>query len=135
MVDVIMRVPPLFVIDEILKISMGVPTFSGGSSSAMQSSPDTHQITHLGGGWMRVNSTFAPKVVTMVVNESIAAAIGAADVVGTTAVAVDGLDGIGTPDNFRMSVLTMLKVLACLLGEFGGWILGRAFRSIFDRSI
>lgn len=34
MVDVIMRVPPLFVIDEILKNSMGLPMSSTGTTTA-----------------------------------------------------------------------------------------------------
>lgn len=40
MVDVIMRVPPLFVIDEILKISMGLPTASNIIDAAAGLSPD-----------------------------------------------------------------------------------------------
>lgn len=35
MVDVIMRVPPLFVIDEILKISMGIPMLPSDSDKEL----------------------------------------------------------------------------------------------------
>ncbi|XP_061397113.1 protein TRC8 homolog [Musca vetustissima] len=43
MVDVMMRVPPILIIDEILKIDMGLPSSSGSSSSSSSS-------TNAGGG-------------------------------------------------------------------------------------
>lgn len=111
LVDVIMRVPSLFIIDEILKISMGLPNSSSppaqtaaapGSAAAAGSTPHVEMLVNL-----TLNATAA------VTNGMDAAS---------------GPGGIGSPEDslkddiefYKFISLTTLKFLLCLFGKSRG---------------
>ncbi|XP_029722866.2 protein TRC8 homolog isoform X2 [Aedes albopictus] len=112
LVDVIMRVPSLFIIDEILKISMGLPNSAPATTSVNTAAP-------------AVSTTAAVETAESVVNATLNATLNAA-----TAAAADFLAGAsGTiggadvEDSFRddfefykLVSLTTLKFLLCLFG-------------------
>lgn len=103
LVDVIMRVPSLFIIDEILKIGMGLPTSTTSSSSAAGSASSGADNS----------SVIVETIANITMNSSLDVA---ADVLGAAA-------GI-TPDGslrddiefYKFVSLTMFKFLLCLLG-------------------
>lgn len=113
MVDVFMRVPPLFVIDEILKISMGLPSMSSPSSSSTSSisrplvpssSPHDMEESMLDSF---VNGAFEA------INETLNASMGGIES-GAAAAASD----LAPEDYFKVLSLTTLKFFTCLVGEF-----------------
>lgn len=124
MVDVIMRVPPLFVIDEILKISMGLPSFSSNGSTnstgvfsgssgtivmpdiLVSNSSSTTSLSLQNGGNYTDNGTTYPAIL-----DAILANVSAATASGGGGAAIDA------SDYFRVLSLTTLKFFACLLGE------------------
>lgn len=115
MVDVFMRVPPLFVIDEILKISMGLPSMSSQSSSsaAANSRPVINSPTH-GVGDMEesmlesfVNGAFEA------INETLNNATMGGGMESDAAAA-----DLVAEDYFKVLSLTTLKFFTCLIGEF-----------------
>lgn len=90
MVDVIMRVPPLFVIDEILKISMGLTTTSIGSDSSQQNS---------------INSSITTPSINNI------------SMVADTESIIDHLSDMESQEFFKIMPLTALKFLVCLVGK------------------
>uniref|UniRef100_A0A1Q3F649 Putative e3 ubiquitin-protein ligase n=2 Tax=Culex tarsalis TaxID=7177 RepID=A0A1Q3F649_CULTA len=102
LVDVIMRVPSLFIIDEILKISMGLPN---------SSSPPT-QSAAAGSA-----TTSSESLVNLTVNATVSAATNMLD-------AAAAAGGIGSPEDslkddiefYKFISLTTLKFLLCLFG-------------------
>lgn len=112
MVDVFMRVPPLFVIDEILKISMGLPSMSSPASSATStiSRPVIGSPSH-GVGDMEdsmlesfVSGAFEA------INETLNASMDGSAAAGVAA-------DLGSEDYFKVLSLTTLKFFTCLVGE------------------
>lgn len=103
MVDVFMRVPPLFVIDEILKISMGFPTMTITITRPSVSSPN-HGVGDIDESMLDsfVNGAFEA------INETLNATMGDA-----ATAAVD----LAPEDYFKVLSLTTLKFFACLVGE------------------
>lgn len=108
-----MRVPPLFVIDEILKISMGLPSMSSQSSSTSTGRPVVSSATH-GVGDMEesmldsfVNGAFEA------INETLNASMGGMEGDASAAAA-----DLVTEDYFKVLSLTTLKFFTCLVGEF-----------------
>lgn len=107
MVDVIMRVPPLFVIDEILKISMGLPSFSGGPAAATGTIATVATAANGVSADMedslldRLSLNTWPMEGGLLANGTAAAAMG----------------GVDASEYFRLLSLTTLKFFTCLLGE------------------
>lgn len=106
LVDVIMRVPSLFIIDEILKISMGLPN---------SSSPPTQTAT-------TAAVTSSESLVNLTVNATVSAATNMLD---AAAAAAATAGGIGSPEDslkddiefYKFISLTTLKFLLCLFGK------------------
>lgn len=118
MVDVFMRVPPLFVIDEILKISMGLPSMSSTSSASSRSTVDSSSGSTKGGGLLDMEESMLEIFVNgafEAINETLNASMGAAAVEGGDTAAAAGLV---TEDYFKVLSLTTLKFFTCLVGEF-----------------
>ncbi|XP_039437143.1 protein TRC8 homolog isoform X1 [Culex pipiens pallens] len=103
LVDVIMRVPSLFIIDEILKISMGLPN---SSSPPPTQSAATAAVTS------------SESLVNLTVNASVSVATNMLDAAAAAA------GGIGSPEDslkddiefYKFISLTTLKFLLCLFG-------------------
>lgn len=110
MVDVIMRVPPLFVIDEILKISMGLPTATNIIDAVAGISPEG-----LGG----INTASAASV---------------ADAINATTDHLHDLDPNADASEFyKVLSWTTLKIVTCLIGEWltglrTAWLCGYYYR-------
>lgn len=111
LVDVIMRVPSLFIIDEILKISMGLPNSSTTTGPSAAMNPAVSSAT--------VESVSEPEsLVNATLNATMnAAAAAAADFLGTAA-------GISSDESLRDDIefykfisLTTLKFVLCLFGK------------------
>lgn len=111
-VDVILRVPPVFIIDEILKISMGLPFNTQTDSTLLES------------GKMSI----ADSAAEVFVNESaeggfsLAAAINGSfdEAINGTTEALHASHTLGASDDtefYKILSLTSLKFLSCLLGE------------------
>lgn len=106
LVDVIMRVPSLFIIDEILKISMGLPN---SSSPPPTQSAATAAVTS------------SESLVNLTVNATVSAA---ANMLDAAAAAAATAGGIGSPEDslkddiefYKFISLTTLKFLLCLFG-------------------
>lgn len=104
LVDVIMRVPSLFIIDEILKISMGLPN---SSSPPPTQSAATAAVTS------------SESLVNLTVNASVSVATNMLDAAAAAA------GGIGSPEDslkddiefYKFISLTTLKFLLCLFGK------------------
>lgn len=94
MVDVMMRVPPLFVIDEILKISMGLPTATNIIDAVAGISPE-------GMGGMNTGSA-----------ASVADAINATDHLHVLDPNADA------SEFYKVLSWTTLKIVTCLIGEW-----------------
>lgn len=107
LVDVIMRVPSLFIIDEILKISMGLPN---SSSPPPTQSAATAAVTS------------SESLVNLTVNATVSAA---ANMLDAAAAAAATAGGIGSPEDslkddiefYKFISLTTLKFLLCLFGK------------------
>lgn len=107
LVDVIMRVPSLFIIDEILKISMGLPN---SSSPPPTQSAATAAVTS------------SESLVNLTVNATVSAATNMLD---AAAAAAATAGGIGSPEDslkddiefYKFISLTTLKFLLCLFGK------------------
>lgn len=97
MVDVIMRVPPLFVIDEILKISMGIPSSTNIIDTVAGITPE---------GLGAMNTGSAASVV--------------ADAINVTQ-HVHDLDHTDISEFYKVLSWTTLKIVTCLIGE---WLTG-----------
>ncbi|XP_073818074.1 TRC8 ring finger protein isoform X2 [Musca autumnalis] len=122
MVDVMMRVPPILIIDEILKIDMGLPS----SSSTSSSSSNTAGVGGGGGGGVMEAALDAIDNSTAGVMASVAAAAATAATTTTTATSSGGFlsQTLGAlVDDFAsdtyisdLLALTSVRFLICLLG-------------------
>lgn len=110
MVDVFMRVPPLFVIDEILKISMGLPSMSQTTPAA--STPAAVVTSSAAGADMEATmlDSFVHGAFEAF-NETLNATLGG----GTGAEAAAA--GLVTEEYVKVLSLTTLKFLTCLIGK------------------
>lgn len=105
LVDVIMRVPSLFIIDEILKISMGLPSSSTPPTTAQTAAGAAGSTSH------------AEMLVNLTLNATAAVA-------NTMDAATTAPGGIGSPEDslkddiefYKFISLTTLKFLLCLFG-------------------
>lgn len=107
-VDVILRVPPIFIIDEILKISMGLPfntndTDVMGNTTMAQSSTDDIVLLNSSGSVSFNNDSS--------LGQQIFNASQAMFIDGSATGVVDD------PEFYKFVSLTTLKFLSCLLGE------------------
>lgn len=125
-VDVILRVPPVFIIDEILKISMGLPfntvtndptldtnqmsIMDGGASDAdniLVNGSSSSNFSSLG-GISAINSSLE-----QILNDTTAQLFGAATEAATGAAPIIADD----TEFYKILSLTSLRFLSCLLGE------------------
>lgn len=125
-VDVILRVPPVFIIDEILKISMGLPfntktndqTMDPNQMSIMDgaTSTDTDNILVNGSSSNNFSSHSAAAAINssleQIFNETTNTLFGAAEA-ATAATPMIGDDA----EFYKLLSLTSLKFFSCLLGE------------------
>lgn len=127
MVDVMMRVPPILVIDEILKIDMGLPSSSGSSSNSAGNSGAG------GGGGGGGVGNVASAIVNAIENTTagvLGAAAAAATNSATTTTTTSSGGGVLSQsfgaliEDFAkdtyisdLLALTSVKFLICLLGE------------------
>lgn len=118
-VDVILRVPPIFIIDEILKISMGlpfatqndstlldnsqIPLGETGTASSASSVPDITNGTNPSSNFNNSNSS-----IDQLLNATSDAFFG------------DAISSVTTDDTefYKLISLTSLKFLSCLLGKY-----------------
>lgn len=124
MVDVMMRVPPILVIDEILKIDMGLPSSSGSSNSAGNSGAGGG-----GGGGGIVASAIVSAIENTTAGVLGAAAAAATNSATTTTTTSSGGGVLSQSfgaliEDFAkdtyisdLLALTSVKFLICLLGE------------------
>ncbi|XP_055523403.1 protein TRC8 homolog isoform X2 [Wyeomyia smithii] len=106
LVDVIMRVPSLFIIDEILKISMGLPNTSSSASNGTTAADPSP-----------ASGVVPESLVNMTVNATMKVATATADMLGATAGI--GPDHGSIKDNiefYKFVSMTTLKFLLCFLG-------------------
>lgn len=113
MVDVIMRVPPLFVIDEILKISMGlqtnlIDTAAAGMAGGSAASTTADTITKAGNG---LADLLASVPIVDALNGTAASAAAAAGVIDMDAGNADAAEF------YKVLSWTTLKIATCLIGE------------------
>lgn len=104
MVDVIMRVPPLFVIDEILKISMGLQTnLIDTAAAGIAASSTTTAETMTGNG-----------LADLLTSSTIVGAIN-----GTATAGVIDMDAVNADaaEFYKVLSWTTLKIATCLIGE------------------
>lgn len=124
-VDVILRVPPIFIIDEILKISMGLPFTSQNDSTvldngqiletttaeAASAGPSTENNLFNGNNSTISSSNFSNSLnssLDQFLNTSSAELFG--DAISAAAVTDD-------TEFYKLISLTSLKFLSCLLGK------------------
>ncbi|XP_055588852.1 protein TRC8 homolog isoform X2 [Uranotaenia lowii] len=121
LVDVIMRVPSLFIIDEILKISMGLPNSSSSSSSSTSttfggSSPVVEESSASFNASLNATVKAAATMAANVLSE----AAGAANPLDAQQVHPGGQGGVDTLRDdiefYKFVSLTTVKFLLCLFG-------------------
>lgn len=118
MVDVIMRVPPLFVIDEILKISMGLPSFSstGSAATTAASAAAAAAASATGGVVPAVPHDFEDSLLDSwsLINRTVEAFAANGSSAAAAAAAVGGADA---GEYVRVLSMMTLKFFVCLLGK------------------
>lgn len=118
-VDVILRVPPIFIIDEILKISMGLPFSTQNDSTLLDNSQlplgETGTTSSVSAVADIINGT-NPSSSFNNINSSIDQMLNAT----SDAFFGDAISSVTTDDTefYKLISLTSLKFLSCLLGEF-----------------
>lgn len=114
LVDVIMRVPPLFIIDEILKISMGLPgsTFESHGGKTVFGVPDGDA----GGTKSDDNSSNDDNMYSQIIAEALNSSSEAIRELANMNFTND--DTEEDLDFIKAASLTTLKFLICLIGEF-----------------
>lgn len=104
LVDVIMRVPPLFIIDEILKISMGLPSTTT-HNSILDSSSDLDLLT--------INDTQSATFMNQNLSDEL---FNVASLEQQTVKTLAG-SSVQDVDFLKVLSLTALKFIVCLFGE------------------
>lgn len=136
-VDVILRVPPIFIIDEILKISMGLPFATQNDSTVLDGSSSSSQITTISGSAgvptdsMLFNDNSSSSTISssnfssnsssssleQFLNTSSAELFGDAMSAAAAAAAANSAAAADDTEFYKIVSLTSLKFLSCLLGK------------------
>lgn len=117
-VDVILRVPPIFIIDEILKISMGLPFNTHNDSTLLDSSQisiiDTTTASSSADNSLINNNTISSSNFNNS-NSSLGQFLNTT----TDTLFDDAISAVAADDTeiYKLISLTSLKFLSCLLGK------------------
>lgn len=126
-VDVILRVPPIFIIDEILKISMGLPFATQNDSSILENS--NSQITTISGSSagdsMLYNDNSSSNTISSSNFSSNSSSSSLEQFLNTSELFGDAMSAAANSaataaddtEFYKIVSLTSLKFLSCLLGK------------------
>lgn len=123
-VDVILRVPPIFIIDEILKISMGLPFTTQNDSTLLDNSqiPIIETATSVSAGDSADNILFNGNNNNTITSSNFSSSNSSLEQFLNTSSAElfgDAISAAAADDTefYKLISLTSLKFLSCLLGK------------------